>query len=608
MDVDTRKRVASKEAVDERDLGALELCCSCSEFVDGLADESEVDSCFMDLVAALNAESAGRDRLMNPDRPVPEENGKIQEMEVCLDEWATYFDDITGVELDKGLVEAAIREELKFMESLPVWRRIPDDEVPSDAKVIDTRWVMVNKGDTTNVEIRARLVAREIKGSASSEPMLFAATPPLDAFRIMISMAAWSPKKVLDFVDVRKAHLYGLAKRQLVIRLPKEVGGGLALLVRSLYGTRDAAACWEECVAERLSELGFRSGRASPCLYWNEQADLIVFVHGDDFVTLGALESCRWLRGQLLERWNLKCNGALGVEVREVRILNRILTRCDWGYQLEADPRHTELITRSLGLEANSRGLTTPGLRDPGGDPDVASDMDPAEFRSLAMRAAYLSLDRPELQYAVKELCRNLVSPTQRDQSALKRLGRFLVHCPRLLHRFPWQSKPSKLVIESDSDFAGDLKTRKSTSGLVAVLGQHSVAFRSKTQSIIALSTGEAELYALVGAISSGLGLISVLSDFGVDLPLVVRTDASAGLGTASRRGLGRTKHIHVQYLWIQALIANNRVALQKIAGDVNRSDLLTKHLAAPRMNRLLADMGFARASGHSSLALRAAG
>ncbi len=142
---------------------------------------------------------------------------------------------------------------------------------------------------------------------------------------------------------------------------------------------------------------------------------------------------------------------------------------------------------------------------------------------------------------------------------------------------------------------------------MVAVLGQHTVAFRSKSQSVIALSTGEAEFYALVGAISSGMGLVSVLADFGIDLPLVVRTDASAGLGTASRRGLGRTKHIHVQYLWIQNLIADGLITLQKISGDINRSDLLAKHLAATRMKRLLGDMNFKIAGGSSNLALQAA-
>ena len=182
--------------------------------------------------------------------------------------------------------------------------------------------------------------------------------------------------------------------------------------------------------------LGFKRGRASSCLYWHEDRDITVFVHGDDFVTLGLLENCRWLRQKLLEQWQLKRSGALGVEVNEVRILNRILTRCDWGYQLEADPRHVEIITRSLGLPSGSHGLTTPGVKDPGGDPDAPASMEATEYRSLVMRAAYLSLDRPELQFAVKDLCRNLVSPSQRDQCALKRLGRFLLQTPRLLHRF----------------------------------------------------------------------------------------------------------------------------------------------------------------------------
>ena len=63
--------------------------------------------------------------------------------------------------------------------------------------------------------------------------------------------------RVLDFVDVRKAHLNGLARRDLYVRLPAEAGGRVAKLVRCLYGTRDAAACWEACIVETLTKLGF---------------------------------------------------------------------------------------------------------------------------------------------------------------------------------------------------------------------------------------------------------------------------------------------------------------------------------------------------------------
>ena len=61
----------------------------------------------------------------------------------------------------------------------------------------------------------------------------------------------------------------------------------------------------------------------------------------------------------------------------------------------------------------------------------------------------------------------------------------------------------------------------------------------------------------------------------------------------ASRKGLGRTKHLQVQYLWIQDLATKKIIKIDKIPTEWNRSDLLTKNLAAPRMEMLLKAMGF---------------
>ena len=83
--------------------------------------------------------------------------------------------------------------------------------------------------------------------------------------------------------------------------------------------------------------------------------------------------------------------------------------------------------------------------------------------------------------------------------------------------------------------------------------------------------------------------------------------DASAGKAMASRRGLGKSKHIDVQYLWVQAKVADQEVMLIKIPGEENRSDLMTKYLQAPRQDKLLEALGYEKVSGQSKLALKAA-
>ena len=81
--------------------------------------------------------------------------------------------------------------------------------------------------------MRARLVACEVRHFAP-EASVFAATPPLEALKILVSLAASQPQWVMDFLDVRKAHLNGMVKRRVIIKLPKEAGSGYGLLMRTM--------------------------------------------------------------------------------------------------------------------------------------------------------------------------------------------------------------------------------------------------------------------------------------------------------------------------------------------------------------------------------------
>ena len=113
------------------------------------------------------------------------------------------------------------------------------------------------------------------------------------------------------------------------------------------------------------------------------------------------------------------------------------------------------------------------------------------------MRASYLSHDRSDLQFAVKRLAQNMANPTKKDWQRLKRLGRYMLGCKRVVYHYRWQTRNNVLTLNTDSDFAGDKGTRKSTSGGVLRIGTHFLKSWSKGQSLIALSSAEAELYAI---------------------------------------------------------------------------------------------------------------
>ena len=121
-----------------------------------------------------------------------------------------------------------------------------------------------------------------------------------------------------------------------------------------------------------------------------------------------------------------------------------------------------------------------------------------------------------------------------------------------------------------------------------------------------ALSSGEAELYAVVKASCEGLGIRAYGLDLGMSLHGNVYTDSSAALGILDRTGLGRTNHLHTQALWIQEVERLRRLTFAKVRGEQNPADLMAKYLCRLLVNRhsdfLNAQFADGRASSAPSL------
>ena len=100
-----------------------------------------------------------------------------------------------------------------------------------------------------------------------------------------------------------------------------------------------------------------------------------------------------------------------------------------------------------------------------------------------------------------------------------------------------------------------------------------------KTQPLIALSSGESELYATLKASAETLGIISMMKDFGLTMGGEIWGDAQAALGIIHRKGLGKTRHIQTGLLWIQQVSAEKKLKFGKVLGKVNPADLYTKYL-----------------------------
>ena len=502
----------------------------------------------------------------------PEEEGK-------------YWDANTGEPLPSALARAARREELDFMIGWGVWDEVPVEECRrvTNKNPLGGKWVDVNKGDAAAPLVRCRYVAKEIAFTRNDD--FFAATPPLEALRLLVSHAASNRDKNLKLMvmDARKAHLHAMAERDVFVDLPPELRrpGFCAKLRRCLYGTRDAPARWEAYLTGELAKMGFVRGLASPCCFYNAKTEVQCIVHGDDFVFVGTGEDLSKIEKQMQTGFLIKLMGRLGGDAsdcKELCILNRVLRWTPGGIRYEADPRHAEILVKSLTDGLHSIG--TPGVRL---KPVIEEDEPLPEyearlFRSSAARANYLGLDRPDVAFAAKELCRRMGTPTRTDLEALRRLAKFLAGRPRIVYQFNWQ-EPCQLDVYVDTDFAGCAETRRSTSGGCALHGGHLLKHWATTQKVVTLSSGEAELAGVVKGVGEALGLQSFARDLGIAIEIRVHADSSAAIGICRRSGIGRVRHLAVGQLWVQERLKVGDFALHKVAGEMNPADLLTKHV-----------------------------
>lgn len=216
------------------------------------------------------------------------------------------------------------------------------------------------------------------------------------------------------------------------------------------------------------------------------------------------------------------------------------------------------------------------------------------------MRAAYLAQDRPDIGHAVKNLARRMVQPTEASLTDLKRLIRYLIKYPDFAQVFQEQAMPEKGVVQVDSDHAGDAVTRKSTTGMIAFFRQRVLKDSSNALSTVALSTRESEYYGLVRGGSTGLGIQSLLEDYGLTVFATVQSDSSAAKGTVNRVGLGKARHIQTRYLWTQERVAENHLKVKHVPGKRNRSDVLTKSVPGTQMRETMKKSGYVYPTGRS--------
>ena len=471
---------------------------------------------------------------------------------------------------------------------------------PAGVQPIPVKWVYKVKRDTAgNIErFKARLVAkgyRQQEGIDYNE--VFAPVSKYATFRSLCAVVAANDLEMHQ-IDIKTAFLQGNLEEDIFIRQPPGYESDdpklACRLQKALYGLKQAPRAWHQRLHIELQQFGFKVSDADPGFYIYRSSDtsepvyLLVYVDdillacGDLTLVISIKE---FLLGTFDGRYLGPATSFLGISIlrdRAKRTLKLSHQRMviDLAHKFGMEHGNSRVLPLSPSVELSANV----------GDP---LDTSTYPFRELVGSLMHLSITvRPDISYAVGALSRYLTSPTMVHWQAAKGVLRYLVGTTD--YGITYGLNSSGLVGYCDADYAGDIDTRRSTSGYVFMLHGGAISWQSKRQQTVAASTTEAEYMAAGAAVKEGLWLRKLFMDFGLDTSTVsIMADNQSAIKLLRNPVTSaRSKHIDVIHHFARERVLRKDVSFQYISTDKMLADVLTKALPGVKHQYCCKGMG----------------
>ena len=474
--------------------------------------------------------------------------------------------------------------------------------IPANAVILPMRWVykLKRNADGSLERYKARLVAkgyRQIPGLHFDGSQTFSPSASNIVFRLLITFLVTFRLYAYCF-DVKSAFLNSSPKYTNYVSLPDGFsynGSQYGLMLKNIYGTRDAARGWYEDQHTFLTRSypSLVRSNVDPCLYYlfDESLTVFIIVTVDDYAVVTSSKS--WYN-TFFETYSKKyaCKNLGRLSLYSGILIEISPSRSDVFLSQEREVR--DLLQRFQMSDSNS--ARTPMVSDfqaPPRTPSETGDWLQFDYPSLVGSLLWIArMTRPDILFAVITLSAFMKTFTNLHIAAAKRILRYLhgtLHYGQLYSSS--SSNPSTVTIASmsDADWGGDTITRRSTSGAITKLFDCYISCTCRRQDVIALSTTEAELIALTEAakdVKAALNFMKEivkvdLSPFAEIARTTISTDNIAAQFIANNRVFNnRTRHIDIRYMFIRDLMEEETINLDRVESSNNVADIFTKALS----------------------------
>ncbi|KAG7559183.1 Integrase catalytic core [Arabidopsis thaliana x Arabidopsis arenosa] len=513
-----------------------------------------------------------------------EEEGEV--LLLCLNDEPRSFHEAKEI---KEWINAC-EDEINSIEKLKTWNLV---DLPLGASPIGLKWVFKLKrnSDGSINKYKARLVAKGyVQQYGVDFEEVFAPVARIETIRLLIDLAA-SHGWEIHHLDVKTAFLHGELKETVYVNQPEgfEIKGEenkVYKLNKALYGLRQAPRAWNNKLNQILCELHFKKCSKEPSVYRKEVGKhlLVIAVYVDDlFVTGTNLKIIKEFKEEMSSKFEMSDLGKLtyylgieviqhneGIALNQHRYALKILEEAG---MRDCNPVHTPMET---GLKASKS--------------EHEKEVDATSYRKNVGCLRYLLHTRPDLSYCVGILSRYMQSPRESHAVAMKRCLRYLKGTTSLGLAFKRSNNVPKLIGYSDSSHNVDPDDGKSTMGHIFYLGEGPISWCSQKQSVVALSSCEAEFMAGTEAAKQAIWLQDLLSEIAgtPNEKVTVFIDNQSAIALTKNPVFhGRSKYIHRRYHFIRECVELGQIEVMHVPGEEQKADILTKALGRIKFSEM---------------------
>lgn len=492
---------------------------------------------------------------------------------------------------DRQKWEMAMKEEISAHEQNGTWTLT---ELPKDRKAIKTKWVFKIKHDGGDGPDRykARLVAKGYAQKAGIDyEETFSPVVRHNTIRFLVAFAVENGMKIFQ-MDAITAFLQGELNEEIYTEQPEAFKDGsnrVCRLNKAVYGLKQAGRVWNKKLDGFLIKIGFMKSMCDPCVYI--KANIIIAVYVDDLLIFYThVSDLNETRKQLHTNFRMKdigqakcClgininQGADFIELDQSKYILEVLEK--FGMQQckpVKSPSELNLkLTNSMINEGNCITGTVP-------------------YQQLVGSLLYISnATRPDIAYAISEISRFNANHSETHWIAAKRILRYLRGTVAAKLRYERGKEPMHAFC--DADWGSESESRKSRTGYVVVMAGAAIAWCSKKQQIVALSSTEAEYIALSSTVREALWTLQLRDEICQKSgdALTIYCDNQSAIKLASSEAYRpRTKHIDIRLHHVRDQLSSGVIELQYISTDVQVADSLTKAVTGEKTEICADGMG----------------